>query len=361
MKKVFLFILSVIFFTSCNQKEEVIIGAIFPLTGDAAQWGNPPNKGALLAIEEINAKGGIDGTKVKLISEDSQCDPSKGVSGINKLLSTNKPIAIIGGVCSSVTLAIAPIAEKNNVTLISPASTNPKISNAGDYIFRAIPSDELRGKVFAEYIYSQGFKRGAILYINNDGGKGNEETFQKHFKGNGGEILIVESYMPQAQSVKTQLTKIKEVNPEFLMVVSYPEDAVTVLKDISELKLSIPLFFQTEALDDPIVLKNAGETAEGVTFITYADTDNKTSNNFRLAYEKKYNSKPELFAAEAYDAVYLIADALKENTDIKNYLYSIKEYLGASGNLSFDKNGDVIKPLAIKKIIKSKPHVVTIK
>jgi len=354
-----LFIIPILF--SCNKKNEITIGAILPLTGDAAQWGIPPQKAALLAVEEINANGGINGKKIKLVIEDSQCDPSKGVAGINKLLSINKPIAIVGAVCSSVTLAIAPIAEKNKIVLISPASTNPQITNAGDYIFRVIPSDELRGKVFAEYVYSQSLKNGAILYINNDGGKGNEETFKKYFELNGGKISIDESYMPQAQSVKTQLTKIREVNSEFLMVVSYPNDAVMVLKDISEIKFNKPLFFQTEALDDPTVLKNAGETAENVVFITYAEADNGVSKNFKLAYKSKYNTEPELFAAEAYDAIYLISKAIKEGIDIKEYLYSIKNYSGASGTLTFDINGDVIKPLAIKQVKGQTSEILEIK
>ena len=362
MRKVLPFLFILFLLIGCNQKNKntIKVGAILPLTGDAAQWGIPPNRGALLAIDEINAKGGINGKKLELITEDSRCSPSLGVAGINKLLTVNRPVAILGAICSSVTLAISPIAEKNKIVLISPASTNPKISYAGQYIFRDIPSDELRGKVFAQYVYSKGLRKGAILYINNDGGKGNEETFKHYFESVGGKILINESYMPQAQSVKTQLTKIREVNPEFLMVVSYPRDAVIVLHDISEIKFKKPLFFQTEVLDDPTVLKNAGETANGVIYITYAKANNKVSEDFRRAYKKKYNAEPELFSSEAYDAIFLISDALKFDQSIKDYLYNVKDYQGASGTLAFDKNGDVIKPLAIKKIIDLKSTIITI-
>lgn len=363
MKKILPFLVILFFLFGCYQggKGTIKIGAILPMTGSAAQWGIPPQRGALLAIDQINANGGINGKKLKLITENTQCDPTKGVSSINKLISVNKPVAILGAVCSSVTLAIAPIAERNKIVLISPASTNPKISDAGNYIFRDIPSDELRGKVFAQYVYSKGFRKGAILYINNDGGKGNEETFKKFFELKGGKILMNQTYMPQAQSVKTQLTKIRGANPEFLMVVSYPQDAVMVLHDISEIKFNKPLFFQTEALDDPTVLENAGKTADGVTYITYAKVNNKTSENFRKAYKKKYNTEPELFSAEAYDAIYLISDALKSGQSIKDYLYSVKNYMGASGTLSFDQYGDVIKPLAIKKIKNEIPEIIQVK
>ena len=150
----FLFVSIVIIEQGCQRKkvEFIKIGAILPLTGDAAQWGIPPQKGAELAVEEINKAGGINGKKLKLIVQDTKCEPKAGVSSFQKLISDKEIRIVIGGVCSSVTLAVAPIAEKNKILLISPASTNPKITNAGDYIFRVIPSDDLRGKVFAEYL-----------------------------------------------------------------------------------------------------------------------------------------------------------------------------------------------------------------
>lgn len=339
-----------------NKKKDVIkIGVILPLTGDAAQWGIPPKNGAIIAMEEINATGGINGEKIELIFEDGQCNPQKAITSFNKLITIDKPIAIIGEVCSSATLAIAPIAEENKMVLISPASTNPQITEAGDYIFRVIPSDELRGKVFAEYIYSKGFRNIAILYINNDGGKGNELSFIKYFTAQGGKIILSESYNENAKDVKTILTKIKKNKPDAILSISQITDATFTLINVKELNIKLPLFFQTEALDDPSVLTNAGNSAEGATYISYAKVENTTAQKFAKSYKDKFKKEPELFAAEGYDAVMLIATTLKgkmnANTDtIKQSLYKIKNFEGSSGSLTFDKNGDVEKPLAIKII-----------
>jgi len=374
MKRIFslgviLLIICGLIWVSCQKKVEekvVKIGAILPLTGDAAQWGIPPLKGAQLAIDEINSKGGIRGRLLKLLPQDTKCDPKEGVSAFNKLLSVDKTKIIIGAVCSSVTLAVAPIAEKNEVLLISPASTNPKITEAGDYVFRVIPSDTLRGKVFAEYLFkNEGFKKVGIIYINNDGGRGNRDAFKERFEGLGGKIVIEETYDPEAIDMRTQLPKIKHADIEALMVVSYPRDTVLLLKQAKEIGLNKPLYFQTEAVEDPHVLRETKGAAEGIIYILPASASGKIPEEFVRHYESRYEIKPELFAAEAYDIINLIAKAIKKTdstdpTKLKEYLYTIKNYQGASGIITFDKNGDVLKPMAIKMIINGKPKLITV-
>lgn len=193
----------VLIVTQTKKEPEVIkIGAIFPLTGDNAQWGILPYEGAKLAIEEINKEGGLKGKKLVLVAEDSRCEPKEGVSAFQKLLAQNIKI-VIGGVCISVTLAAAPIAEKNKILLISPASTNPKIFESGDFIFRVIPSDALRGKVSAKYLFGKGIKKVALLYINNEGGVGNKNVFAKRFTDLGGRILVEGSYEQGATDMRT--------------------------------------------------------------------------------------------------------------------------------------------------------------
>jgi branched-chain amino acid transport system substrate-binding protein len=367
MRKIALFLfLALILLVGCNQgkNDSIKIGAILPLTGDAAAWGIPPKNGALLAVEQINAAGGINGKKLELVVEDDGCDPKMAVNSINKLLAANKPVAVVGAVCSASTLAIAPIVEKNKIVLISPASTHPSITDAGDYVFRVIPSDDLRAKVFAEYIASLGHKTAVVLAINNEAGKGAELSFTKYFEQQGGKVIGVENYMPDANNVKIQLTKIKELNPDIILALSQVTDAVMVLKEVKELNVKIPLFFQSEALDDPSVILNSGNAANGATYITYAKNNNEVAKSFELAYKNRFKVESNLFAPEAYDAVMLIASKLKASTEISseklhNELYSISEYQGASGILTFDKNGDVIKPLTICKIVDQSIKIVT--
>lgn len=351
MKKVALFLFALILLMGCNQSknETIKIGLILPLTGDAAAWGIPPKNGAQLAVDEINKNGGINGKMIELIIEDDVCDPANGVAAINKMITTDKPVAIVGAVCSSVTLAIAPIAEKNKIVLISPASTNPKITDAGDYIFRVIPSDELRGQVFAEHIYKLGLRKAAIIFINNDGGKGNEQTFIKYFTKLGGEILTSQAYAITAKEVKTQMLKIKESKPEFILAISQIQDAVTVLKNAKELNVNLPFYFQTEALEDPKVAELAGDAINGSTYITFAKEESPEIDKFKKLYKENFNTEPELFSAEAYDAINLVYTALKEKKEIKDYLYSIKDYQGVSGSISFDSNGDTDKKLEVIK------------
>ena len=368
MKRILPFLFILFLLIGCNQRENntIKIGAIFPLTGDAAAWGIPPRNGAKLAVDEINKTGGINGKKIKLVIEDDACDATKAVNAANKLISIDNPVAIVGAVCSGSTLAIAPYANKNKIVLISPASTDPAISNAGDYLFRDIPSDEYRAKVFAQYIVSNGHRKAAILYINNQPGKSAEQNFTKYFERDGGRVNITESYDAQTNDVITQLTKIRNAKSDFILSISQINDAVIVMKNIKELNIKTPIYFLSEALDDPSVRKNAGNAADGVTFITFAKTKNKEHEDFLLKYKKKYGKDPGVFASEAFDAVNILAkvcSTMKEITgeNIKNALYKIQNYQGASGNISFDKNGDVEKALAIKKIAGNETKVVVIK
>ncbi len=284
---------------------EIRIGVILPLTASAAQWGVPPRDAALLAVEEMNSGGGIKGRKIRLEIEDDKCEPAVGVSAIQKILASSKPIAIMGAVCSSVTLAVAPIAEAQKLVLVSPASTSPLITTAGDYIFRVIPTDALRGRVFAEYVYSLGHRRVSILHINNEGGVGNQKTFAENFQRLGGNIVSVDAYPQDTRDVRAQLTKIKQRKPQAVMVVSYPDDTPLVLRQAQELKLGVPLFFQTEALDDPTVIQRAGNSAEGATYILPAKPEGPATDDFVRKYSQKYGRAPELFAAEGYDVIKL--------------------------------------------------------
>jgi branched-chain amino acid transport system substrate-binding protein len=165
-----------------TQSDEIKIGAILPLTGEAAEYGEDAKLGIDLAVEEINAAGGINGKMIQVVYEDSQATPSQGVAAIQKLITVDKVPVIIGAMASSVTLAIAPIAEENKVVLLSPASTAPQITEAGDYIFRNEVSDAYGGKAQAELTWDElGIKNVAILCINNDYGVGTADTFKKNF------------------------------------------------------------------------------------------------------------------------------------------------------------------------------------
>src|SRR5271165_3254744 len=349
--------------------EVITIGAVLPLSGEAAHWRIPPRNGAQLAIDQINAAGGIGGRKLQLLVEDDRCRPADGVSAFNKIMAAAAPPVVLGAVCSGVTLAIAPLAESRKTVLISPASTSPKLTNAGDFTFRIIPSAALRARVFAEYLYNErGLRKLAALYIDNEGGIGATSSFKAQFTRLGGAFALEETYAQEATDVRSQLTKIKAAHPDGVVVGSYPADSVFVLRQARELELRQPLFFQTEAVANPDVLRDAGDAANGAFYILAAPAAGKTSDDFAAAYSAKFGKKPELFAAEGYDIVRLVGRALAAATGapvsgsgIRNFLYQVRNYPGASGMITFDMNGDVTKPFAIMRVEAGIPKTVLVK
>jgi branched-chain amino acid transport system substrate-binding protein len=355
--------------SAAADNEPITIGAVLPLTGDAAHWGIPPRHAAELAVDEINGAGGIGGRTLELFVEDDRCRPADGVSAFNKIMATATPAVVLGAVCSGVTLAIAPLAESRKTVLISPASTSPKLTHAGDFIFRVVPSASLRGKVFAEYLYNErGLRKLAVLYIDNEGGIGASSSFKAQFTQLGGAIVLEEIYAQGATDVRAQLTKIKAANAEGVVVGSYPPDTVFVLRQARELRLPQPLFIQTEAVENPDVLRDAGDAANGVVYILAAPASGEAPDEFTGAYEAKFGKKPELFAAEGYDIVRLVGQAVAAAKDkpvsgssIRDFLYQVRNYAGASGAITFDQNGDVVKPYAIKTIEAGRPKTVFVK
>jgi branched-chain amino acid transport system substrate-binding protein len=283
------------------------------------------------------------------------------------MAATNAPV-ILGAVCSSVTLAIAPLAEARKTVLISPASTSPKLTNAGDFIFRVIPSGSVRAKVFAEYIYRErGLRKLAVIYINNEGGIGGSSAFKAQFTQLGGTIVLEEAYAQGARDVRAQLTKIKAANADGVIVGSYPPDTVLVMQQARELQLQQSLFFTTESPQNPEVLREAGDAANGAVYILAAPAAGEAPERFTRAYEGKFNHKPELFAAEGYDIMRLVAAAIvatgpsHSGSSIRDFLYQVRNYAGASGTITFDHNGDVIKPYAIRTIEAGSPKTIFVK
>jgi branched-chain amino acid transport system substrate-binding protein len=366
-KKIAVLICIFILFGSCSKKDNSIhIAGIFPLTGDASQWGVPPKNAATMAVDEINAAGGIQGKRIVFDVQDDQCEPAKGVSALQNLIATYKPIALIGAVCSSVSLAIAPIVEQNKIIMISPASTSPLLTNAGDYVFRDIPTDKLRSETFARYIFSKGVKELDILFINNDGGLGATNAFVEEYTKLRGKVMYKEGYQPESNDFRAQIAKAKKSPAAAIMIVSYPNETSTLLRQFKELNLKKRIFALTEALDDPAVLKRAKDAAEGVEYIVPAPAEGEKAAMFVKNYEAKFGVAPPTFAAEAYDAIYLIRKILEEAPDaapekLKEKLYEVKDFIGASGTITFDQNGDVIKPMAIKKIMNQSQVIVTTK
>jgi len=345
------------FIISCTKKKsEVIkIGAILPLTGDAAQYGEWGKNGISLAVDEINSKGGINGSKIEVIYEDDAAVPKKGVAAVNKLINIDKVKVLIGPIPSTVTLAIAPICEKSKVVIMS-SSSSPAITPVGDYIFRNWPSDDFEGASMARYANEKNFNKIAVLHINNEYGLGIADVFKKEYSKLGGEILITETYMQGSSDMRAQLIKIKHYNPNAIYLVGHAKENGHVVKQARDLNIQAQIL-GTVGIEGPDLLNIADEKAEGLVYTAPAfDPDNPDPivRGYQKAYMDKFGKKSEIFAATTYDATKIMALMIEKYSydpdRIKDGLYKLENYPGVSGITTFDENGDVIKTVMFKTV-----------
>ena len=348
-------------FPACSKKQleskEIKIGAVLPLTGSAAIWGENAKMGMELALAEINNASDLRGKKLRILYEDSQSLPSIAVSALQKLISTDHVTIVIGDIASSSVLAMAPIAEKQKVVLLSPGASNPDISYAGDYIFRNWQSDALEGDIDARFAYNKlQCRRVAILYVNNAYGTGLKDIFESVFQNLGGKIVISESFQQGDTDMRTQLRKIVDVNPELIYMPGYPSEMAIVLRQAREMGTNIQ-FLSVQAFDDPKIIETAGNAAEGVIYSIPKppDMSNEIVSNFVKEYEEKFNKKPGVCSDTGYDAVKIIYWAIEQTKEIsgeaiREQLLKLKDFPGAAGAATFDSNGDVIRDFIFKKI-----------
>jgi len=342
-----------------GQGQVVRIGAILPLSGDAASYGRSAREGIALAIDQINRAGGVRGRRLEVIYEDDRGQATSGVAAASKLCSVDRVPVIIGAIPSSVTLAIAPVCERSRVILMSPTSSAPKISEAGDYIFRAAASDETEGTTIAKYAVDHGLGRAAVLYINNDYGAGLKDVFVREVKRLGGEVVAVEAFAETATDFRSQLAKIAEKKPSAIYLVGQTE-AGRALRQASDMGINAR-FLSSVLFEDPKVIAVAGAAAEGVVYSSrwYApERRDKVVSEFAGAYRAKCQREPDVFAAYSYDATEIVARAMASGgltpDEIKAALYATKGYQGVTGVITFDRNGDVQQPATLKTVKEGK-------
>ncbi|MEI6065719.1 MAG: ABC transporter substrate-binding protein [Methylococcaceae bacterium] len=347
------------------QRDERIvkIGAILPLSGDVASYGNNTKEGIDLAVEQINLSGGINGKKIEIIYEDSKADAKTGASGMLKLIDIDKVQAIIDNSVSSVALAAVPIADKNKVVLLSTGSTNPKLSGISPYFFRIWNSDALEGKVSANFVVdSLNYKNISIVYVNNEYGNGLAEVFKKQLLNKRGTVAAFETFEQNNTDFKNIISKLKETSSDCIYLIAYPKEIAAFLKQRQELNLKKQIV-GTVTMEDKQIIEIAGNAANGVIYpfpVNPSESD-PTVSNFQNTFFKKYNKKPSITSDVGYDAVYLLSMAISnfnESGDgIRQGLKAIKGFHGASGVIEFDDFGDVSKSMKMK-IIKDNDFVL---
>ncbi|VVB76269.1 Chemotactic signal transduction system substrate-binding protein BasB [uncultured archaeon] len=333
-------------------KTSISVGALLPLTGKNASYGLEIQNGIELARGEINSAGGINGKELEVIYEDDAADPAVGVNGMQKLAEVDKVPIVMGSWSSGVVLAVAPIAEKNKVTMLAEA-ISPDITNAGDYIFRIHPSAVYYTKVSVDYLVGKKINTASVLYSNTAFGKSLSDAFVKKFEESGGKILLVESYNPSDTDYKSVLNKIKQSSPEALFVPGYQE-VLDIIKQATENDIN-SLILATPTFESPSTIPKLGALAEKVVYphIYSSDMNEPKIIAFERKYFDKYGVEITGFAHSMYDGTYILADILKKcdtNREcIKENMYKT-DYDGVSGRIQFDSSGDPLIKIIMKTV-----------
>lgn len=346
---------------SCSGKKNdtIKIGGIAPLSGGVAVYGTECKNGIDLAIEEINAAGGINGQKIEFICEDDEGDSAKSVNAYKKLVTKDRVKVIIGSLPSGCTMAITNLAQAQKVVQIAPAATAVAITDAGNYVFRACYTDPFQGKIGGKFAYENlGTKKAAILYdIGNDYSVGLTDNFTAEYTSLGGSIVSKESYSTGDKDFNAQLTKIKAANPEVIYLPDYYGTVALIAKQLRAQGINVPIVGADgwDGLTD-----NAGdEVLNGYYSNHYSENSSSAAvQTFVKSFKAKYNKAPNSFAALGYDCVYMLRDAMKasgstyDSAKIRDALEATNgDYV--TGHIVFDANRNPVKSAVMIKLVKA--------
>lgn len=343
----------IVVFYKPTPKETIRIGVILSLSGKVAGPGQDTVNALELALEDIKKEK----ENIELVYEDSECDAKKAVTAYNSLVNVKGVKIIIGALCSPSTLAIAPLAEKDKVILITPASAAESISEAGDFIFRNHLKDSDEARVLANFVLGE-YKNLAIMYsISNESTMQRKGYFSKYFQEGGGAVKEEVSFTDDQRDFSTELAKIKNKEKEIdavYLIVPIAAVPARIVKQMTELGIQKQIFGDKSWATSEF-LDAVGDLSEG---IIYAEAEFKysTSPEFWDRYRERFEKDPASWVAQGYDSLMILTQIIfdkKCGTDticIKDELYKVKNYAGVAGSTSFDENGDAIKSIAIKII-----------
>lgn len=342
---------------SCSSSEESIrFGATFPLSGEVASYGQKAKRGIEMAVDEQNAKGGLLGKQIVVDFQDDRNDKKEAVSIMTKFASIDKVPVVFGSAGSGASLAIAPIANRHKVVLISPISSSSQLSTeGGEYFFRTVPADDLQAEVLSQWVFESGAKRVAVIYTNNSWGKPLAEGFETKFEALGGKVINTEGVLETVADFRTIIAKLKGMeNLDAIVSPTYPKEGGIFVRQIKELGLSVPLY-GGDNWGSPEFINVAGEAAEGVFYTAPSESTSPAFIEFAKRYETKYGEAPDVFGAYSYDAAMAIFRAIEKvgsevPSKIREALLSVS-FEGVSGQIAFRPNGDLQSEAYAKKTI----------
>ncbi len=353
-------LMSALVFTGCNQGggDTIKVGEFASLTGKEATFGQMSHHGTELAINELNAKGGVLGRKFELITEDNQSKPGESKTIAIKLISRDKVICVLGEVASGRSLEAAPICQANKIPQISPSSTNPKVTEMGDYIFRVCFIDPFQGTVMAKFAKDTlKAKNVAVLTdVASPYSVGLATYFKETFVKNGGMIVMEQKYSGGDKDFKAQLTALKGVTPEAIFIPGYYTDVGLIARQARDLGITVPLF-GGDGWESAKLVEIGGPAIDGAYFSTHFSPEEKSPviEDFVAKFKKAYNEAPDAMAALGYDSAMLLADAIKrcgttEEPKLRDALASTKDFPAISGSITIDKDRNATKPAVILQV-----------
>ena len=349
-----------------QESNEIVIGEYGSLTGTTATFGISTRNGVDLAIDEVNQAGGILGKKVRVIVEDDQGKPEEAQTVVTKLVNKDRVVAVLGEVASSRSLAAAPVCQSNRIPMITPSSTNPKVTQIGDYIFRVCFIDPFQGFVMAKFAtQTLKIKNAAILRdIKNDYSVGLADVFVENFTKMGGKIVADESYSEGDTDFSAQLTSIKAANPQAIFVPGYYTEVGLVARQARKLGLPIPLM-GGDGWDSPKLWEIGGEALNDCYYSNHYSVDDPSPaiQKFVGDYKKKYNQVPDALAALGYDAARILFHAFTAagTTDpakVRDAIAQTKSFAGVTGSISLDENRNAVKPAVVLRVKNGKLEFV---
>lgn len=341
--------------TTTSSGDTIKVGVYGDLTGQTSSFGQSTRNGIQLAVDEINAAGGVNGKKIELVVEDDQGRPEQAKTVVSKLVNQDKVVAVLGEVASTNSLAAAPVAQEAKIPMISPSSTNPKVTEVGDYISRVCFIDPFQGSTMAKFAATTlKAKTAAILGdVNSDYSKGLTQFFEEEFTKQGGKVLAKEAYTQSDPDFKGQLTKIRDLKPDVLYVPGYYGQVGIIAKQARELGMEMPLL-GGDGWDSPELWKLGGDALKNSYISNHYSADNPAPEiqNFVKNYKAKFNVVPDSLAALAYDAAKVLADALKraggtDSVKLKDAINSTKNFAGVTGTITLDDKRNAVKPAVV--------------
>jgi len=349
-----------------GNQNEIVIGHFASMTGSEATFGQSTDNGIQLAIEEINAAGGVNGRRLRVITYDDKGDSKEAGSAVTRLATRDRVVAVLGEVASSLSLAGAPICQEHGIPMISPSSTNEAVTQEGDKIFRVCFIDNFQAYVTAKYI--RGLQSGpvskvAILFDQSSAySVGLADEFEKSFAALGGQVILRQSYSKGDQDFSAQLTAIRGANPEMVFLPGYYTDVGNIAVQARKLGIMVPLF-GGDGWTSSKLTEIGGDALEGCFYSEhYSPEDpNPRIQNFITKYKAKYNATPDGLAALGYDAARLLADAMTRapslsGDDLAAAIAATRDFEGVTGTFSIDAARNAVKPAVILKIKDRQPR-----